>query len=70
MVQPMQALPAAVLVGEHTLFVPAGTWTVAVDRILEEPSRPAQLIKLRQRTVAVQEEQNGCHRLGEIVADG
>ncbi len=53
-----------------TLLVVAGPRAAAVDGLGEEPGRTAELVELRQRPDALQEEQDRRHRLREVVPYG
>src|SRR5262249_5087096 len=62
-----QALLVALLLGEGSLLVVARPHAVAMDRVLEEPGRAAQIVELGQRPDALQEEEHGADGLGEVV---
>ena len=63
-----ETLRVAVVLGEDALLVEAGARAALVDSVAEQPRRPAELVERRQRTEALQEEQDREDRLGEVVA--
>src|SRR5262249_29326420 len=62
-----EALWVAVAFAEDALFVEPGPRAAMMDRCAKEPSGPAELVERRQRPQALQEEEHGEHRLGEVV---
>jgi len=58
------------LLGEHALFVVVHPGAVAVHGLTEEPRRTPELIELRRRCQALQEQEGRSRRLQVVVADG
>jgi hypothetical protein len=46
------------MLGEDALLVEAGARAALVDGVAEQPRRPPELVERRQRTEALQEEQD------------
>ncbi len=64
-----EALVVALVLGEDALLVVARLRAVAVDGLLEQPRRPAELVELRHGREVGEEQEHRRHGLGEVVPD-
>src|SRR5262245_40944858 len=63
-----ETLGIAVVLGEHAFLVESRPGAAMVDRVAKQPRRAAELVERRQRTEALEEQQDGEHSLGEVIA--
>jgi hypothetical protein len=64
-----QAFLVAEFLREGSLLVVPGPRAMAVNGLVELPSRAAELVELRQRADPLQEHEHSRHHLGEVVSD-
>src|SRR5262249_18551967 len=62
-----EALRVAVTLGEQALLVVPGPVAAVVNGVTEEPRGPSELVEGGQRPQALEEQQHGEYRLGEVV---
>src|SRR5262245_9846045 len=63
-----QALRISVVLGEHALLIKSSPGAAVVDRFAKQPRRTAELVECRQRSQALEKQQDGEDGLGEVVA--
>src|SRR5262249_52888687 len=63
-----ETLRIAVVLGEYPLLVKSRSRAAVVDRLAKQPCRTAELVERRKRPQPLQEQQDGEHGLGEVVA--